>query len=403
MSGAISSLRMRIPYRELPPPNITIPPSATTLPGAVAALKEFLTAPAPRNLPNRTAVLTGAGFSVASGLADYRGTNGTYRVNKAYLPIFYTDFLNSHATRKRYWARSYVGWTSLQKAHPNVGHHALARLHQLNLVSNVVTQNVDSLHVRAHPLMPTVELHGSLDYVVCTSCRTRSSRAAFQDELTRLNPVWADFLRKAIASGALATEDPAERQRRGGFRMNPDGDVELPDAPYTTFRYPPCQSCLTKPPKLADGSEGRVHVDSDGALSSGSTAGFLKPAVVMFGEDISSDVKQAAATAIDSAGRLLVLGTSLATFSAWRLAKQAKQNGMPVAVVNIGGVRGEDIFISGLDPDQTGSQGIRVEMSTESLLPALVEEISRTAPTGIDHVHESPQTFAPIPGASMIE
>ncbi|AEO57471.1 hypothetical protein MYCTH_81379 [Thermothelomyces thermophilus ATCC 42464] len=365
---------MRIPYTDiLPAPNI-IPHTARSLPGAIAALQEFLHAPSPRDLPRSTVVLTGAGLSVASGLADYRGPNGTYRVNKTYRPIYYHEFLTSHEARKRYWARSFLGWTTLRNAQPNPGHYAVRDLGRLGLVSAVVTQNVDSFHPRAHPDIPTLELHGYLRSTVCTSCRTEMPRDGFQAELARLNPVWDAFLQEALATGALETEDPHERRARG-FRVNPDGDVELPQAPYTTFRYPACPKCLSDPPLLADGSRAAVEVDNDGAWSPTSKAGILKPAVVMFGESIADGVKKAAEEAIDGAGKLLVLATSMATYSAWRLAKRAKDRGMPVAIVNIGGVRGEEAFFAGLDPDQTGAQGVRLEMSTETLLPALVREL----------------------------
>ncbi|KAB5570467.1 DHS-like NAD/FAD-binding domain-containing protein [Coniochaeta sp. 2T2.1] len=369
---------MRIPYTELLPSPTIYPAGATTLSSAVSALQEFFLSPAPRGLPRSTVVLSGAGLSVASGLADYRGVNGTYRVNKTYRPIYFHEFIANHEARKRYWARSFLGWTTLHKANPNSGHYAVRNLGGLGLVSRVITQNVDSFHPRAHPHIPTLELHGYLRATVCTSCRTEYPRDTFQDELARLNPAWASFLTEVLASGALETEDPDERRRRG-FRTNPDGDVDLPDAPYTTFRYPACPSCLANPPSLADGSRAVVEVDSQGAWKPPSSAGILKPAVVMFGESIATEVKHAAEEAIDGSGRLLVLATSLATYSAWRLAKRAKDRGMPMAIVNVGGVRGEEAFFSHLDPGQTGAQGVRVELSTQELLPALVDVLQKTS------------------------
>jgi NAD-dependent SIR2 family protein deacetylase len=222
-------------------------------------------------------------------------------------------------------------------------------------------------------------LHGYLRSTICTSCSTEYPRDNFQDELARLNPSWATFLGEAIASGALNTEDPDERRARG-IKVNPDGDVDVPGVSYTTFRYPACPGCLTRPPSLPDSVEAVVEVDHEGAWSPKSNAGILKPAVVMFGESIPARVKQASEEAIDGAGRLLVLATSLATYSAWRLAKRALDRGMPIAVVNLGGVRGEDALFSHLDPNQPGSRGVRAEISTDSLLPALVKELSRPAP-----------------------
>jgi NAD+-dependent protein deacetylase sirtuin 4 len=374
---------MRIPYTDvLAPPTVT-PKSANTLVGAVAALQEFFTAPSsasPAGSPASTLVLTGAGLSVASGLADYRGTNGTYRVNKTYRPIYYSEFLASHEARKRYWARSFLGWTTLHKAKPNIGHYAVKNLGELGFVHNVITQNVDSFHPKAHPAIPTIELHGYLRSLECVSCHEELPRVSFQDELARLNPAWASFLQEIIASGALDTENPEERRSRG-MRTNPDGDVYLPDAPYTTFRYPACPRCLADPPTLASGTRAIVEVDSDGAWKSPSNAGVLKPAVTMFGENIRAQTKLDAERAVEDADRLLVLGTSLATYSAWRLAKRAKDRGLPIAIVNLGGVRGEEVFFADLDPVQKGGQGARVEISTDLLLPALVDELRQLSST----------------------
>ncbi|RCI08408.1 hypothetical protein L249_8771 [Ophiocordyceps polyrhachis-furcata BCC 54312] len=369
---------IRIPYTDILASPTVIPASARSLAGAVDALVAFFTAPPPPGLPPAAVVLSGAGLSVASGLADYRGVNGTYRLNKTYRPIYCAEFLASHEARKRYWARSFLGWSGLQAAEPNAGHHAIGQLGDLGLIRSVITQNVDSLHRRAHPDLPSLELHGYLRATVCTSCRAEYSRARFQEHLARLNPRWADLLRNALASGALATENLAERKARG-LRFNPDGDVDLPEAPYTTFRYPPCPRCLADPPVGTDGRAHAVCVDYEGAWLPSSTAGILKPAVVMFGENIVPPVKRAAEDAIDGAGKLLVLGTSLATYSAWRLARRAKERHMPVAIVNMGGVRGESQFFDNLDPTQSGEQAARIELPIDQVLPALVSALRHGA------------------------
>lgn len=382
---------MRIPYTgPLPAPKI-IPRNANSKTGAIAALSKFLTAPPAPHLhpsttsPEKTVVLTGAGISVASGLADYRGDKGTYRVNKTYRPIYYHEFVAptnaGHEARKRYWARSYLGWTSLHKAQPNPGHWAIKHLGDVGLVKQVITQNVDSFHPTAHPNLPTLELHGYLRKLVCTSCHNELPRQEFQDYLSRLNPAWYAFLQEAVASGALSTEDPDERRAKG-MKTNPDGDVDLPDAPYTTFRYPACPTCLAKPKMTLDGKPGRVEVDEDGGWLPSSTGGILKPGVVMFGESIKSEVKTAAEEAIDGSGRLLVVGTSLATYSAWRLARRAKERGMPIAILNLGGVRGEDAFFESLSPTQQGESGVRAEWASDKLLPDLVAQLNRTGFAG---------------------
>jgi len=373
---------LRIPYTgPLPAPRI-IPRNANTAPGAIAALSKFLAAPPAKTLTGAvrdaesTVILSGAGISVASGLADYRGTRGTYRVNKSYRPIYYHEFLQNHEARKRYWARSFLGWTNLHKARPNSAHWAIKDLGEMGLVRKVVTQNVDSFHSIAHPEVPTLELHGYLRALTCTTCHNDLPREIFQETLSRLNPAWASFLREVIASGALDTENPDERRARG-MKINPDGDVDLPDAPYTTFRYPACPTCLAKPPVAVNGIQTVVEVDQDGAWKPSSTAGVLKPAVIMFGESISNTVKEAAEEAIDGSGRLLVIGTSLATYSAWRLARRAKERGMPIGILNLGGVRGEELFFENLPPSQQGEAGVRAEMAVDKLLPDLVAQLKR--------------------------
>lgn len=179
-----------------------------------------------------------------------------------------------------------------------------------------------------------------------------------------------------LASGALTTEDPIERKQKG-LKSNPDGDVDVPGAPYTTFRYPPCPKCLKSPPKLADGSTAIVEMDGDGAWDPNSTAGVLKPAVIMFGESIPNDVKTRAEEMVDNADRMLVVGSSLATYSAYRLAKRVKESGKSLGILNIGGVRGEEAFFAGLPGLNDGTQGVRCAMPTENILPMLVEAMAR--------------------------
>ena len=233
---------------------------------------------------------------------------------------------------------------------------------------------MDSFHPRAHPELPTIELHGYLRSLVCVSCRNHLPRSTFQKSLSFLNPAWAAFLAEILESGALDTEHPEERRKRG-LKTNPDGDVDLPDAPYSTFRYPACPTCLANPPTLVNGTKSTVEVDSDGAWSSASTAGILKPAVVMFGESIAPAVKIAAEEVIDTASRILVVGSSLATYSAWRLVKRAKERGMPIGILNLGGVRGEESFFADVFPPNAGEKGVRCNESADKILPVVAQTV----------------------------
>ncbi|KAF2769939.1 DHS-like NAD/FAD-binding domain-containing protein [Teratosphaeria nubilosa] len=364
---------MRIPYTApLPGPTI-IPASASTKQGAIEALQEFLSTPVRNGIGNgKTVILSGAGISVASGLADYRGSAGTYTLNKTYRPIYFHEFCANHEARKRYWARSFLGWTNLHKSRPNSAHHAVAQLGELGRISTVVTQNVDSFHSKAHPTLKTLELHGYLRSTVCLSCRTEYNRDKFQEDLSALNPAWAAFLKEMLNSGALTTENP-EQRRRKGLKTNPDGDLDVPGVEYGTFRYPACPACLAHPPEGT-----KVEQDAEGAWLPTSTAGILKPAVIMFGESIPSPVKLAVELAVDEASRILVLGSSLATYSAWRLVKRAKEQGMPIGIANMGGVRGEDQFFADSVTSKPGNSGVRCSQPLEELLPALVARMRQS-------------------------
>jgi NAD-dependent deacetylase sirtuin 4 len=370
---------MRIPFTGPLPPPLIIPTTASTLHGAALALAEFLRAPpAPGLQPtpsahsDQTVLLTGAGISVASGLADYRGTNGTYRQNKSYRPVYHHEFISSHEWRKRYWARSFLGWTSLNKSKPNSAHYAVGDLANKGLVSKVITQNVDSFHSWAHPDLPTVELHGYLRALVCVSCKQLMPRDEFQNRLSKLNPAWSEFLAELLKTGALDTENPEERKKLG-YRTNPDGDADVPGAPYTTFRYPACPRCLSRAPILPDGRRGRVEVDADGAWSERSDAGILKPNVIMFGESIPSEVKVAAEEAIDEAGRVLVIGSSLATYSAWRLVKRAHDRGMPIGILNMGGTRKEEAWFPEHEKIVDAATAFRASLPAEKLLTEVLK------------------------------
>jgi NAD+-dependent protein deacetylase sirtuin 4 len=372
---------MRIPFTGPLPPPILIPSSTSTVAGARTALTNFLL-PSEYNAIPKTVLLTGAGISVASGLADYRGKGGTYTSNPKYRPVYYHEFLASHQWRKRYWARSFLGYPSLLSSKPNSSHRAVASLHSLGILSSCITQNVDSFHPRSHPDLPTIELHGYLRSLLCLSCGTLHPRGAFQEDLAALNPAWKSFLASLLETGALSTENPKQREKLG-YRTNPDGDADVPDAPYTTFRYPPCPKCLKSPPMLKDGTQGKIYTDDDGAWNEKSNAGILKPNVIMFGESIPVEIKAAAEDAISSADRLLIIGSSLATYSAWRLVKQAFDRSMPIGVLNMGGVRKEEGFFPPESREawekksNDGRYAYRASVSSESVLPDVVEMLRR--------------------------
>lgn len=144
--------------------------------------------------------------------------------------------------------------------------------------------------------------------------------------------------------------------------------MDLPGAPYTRFRYPPCPKCLEESPR------GSVLIDADGAHvpnRGGPTQAILKPGVTFFGESISTVAKEEAEAAVENSDGILVLGSSLATYSAWRLVRAAHRKGVGIGVVNLGGVRGEDMFFA------DGAQGerVRIELPAGDVLGGVVREL----------------------------
>ncbi len=236
----------------------------------------------------RVLVLSGAGLSTESGIPDYRGETGSLR---RHTPMTYGDFVASEEGRRRYWARSHLGWRTIARAAPNAGHRAVSALRSGGWVSGVITQNVDGLH-RAAGTPAVVELHGNLDRVVCLGCRRITPREELDVRLRAANP---DF-------GGTAT------------RINPDGDVELGDDAVRAFRTVPCASC----------------------------AGVLKPDVVFFGENVPRARVERCYRMVDEASAVLVLGSSLTVMSGLRFVRRAAKAGKPVVIVNRGQTRGDE-------------------------------------------------------------
>src|ERR1700685_1124327 len=109
----------------------------------------------------RLFVLTGAGCSTRSGIPDYRDADGQW---KRAQPVTYQAFMGEEATRRRYWARSLIGWRRFSRARPNDAHRALARLEAMGRCELLLTQNVDRLHQAAGSTQ-VIDLHGRLDLV----------------------------------------------------------------------------------------------------------------------------------------------------------------------------------------------------------------------------------------------
>lgn len=257
----------------------------------IAALADFVAA------HPRLFVLTGAGISTASGIPDYRDLEGGW---KRPPPVTYQAFVGDAATRARYWARSLIGWRRFGHARPNAAHAALARLEARGRIEVLVTQNVDGLH-QAAGSRAVVDLHGRLDEVRCLACERRIPREAFQHELERRNRAWAQL-------DALAA---------------PDGDADLDGMDFSGFDVPACSAC----------------------------GGMLKPDVVFFGENVPRERAERAYAHLAASDAMLVVGSSLMVYSGFRFAREAARAGKPIAAVNRGRTRADDLFALKIERD----------------------------------------------------
>lgn len=176
----------------------------------------------------RTCVLTGAGISTLSGIPDYRGPNGSYRLG--HKPMNHSEFMTVEASRKRFWARSMVGWQTVSNAHPNGAHMALVRLEGAAKVNHIITQNVDRLHHKAGS-NSIIDLHGRVDQVRCQCCKLAVPRHEWQSRLVRANQHFLEVL-KDTQSQMLSRMSAAK-----GVRA--DGDAELGLTDYSQVRGGP--------------------------------------------------------------------------------------------------------------------------------------------------------------------
>lgn len=306
---------------ELPPSDVSLlapdgsalAPDVSAPEAAVAALTDFLAR------HERVCVLTGAGCSTESGIPDYRGPQTRHTPRN---PIRFHEFTRQPAIRRRYWARSFLGWPRIAGARPNPGHVALGALEAAGPVRHVITQNVDGLH-HAGGSSAVTELHGALREVVCLHCGAVTDRDAMQRRLRELNPTLAALADRGvpIAPGTA-----------------PDGDVDLDGEAVRRFRYPACTAC----------------------------SGVLKPHVVFFGENVPRPRVEACYAEVDAADALLVLGSSLTVFSGYRFVLRAAKAGRPVAIANLGPTRGDE------------HASLRIEGPVGALLPAVVARLAST-------------------------
>lgn len=237
-------------------------------------------------------VVTGAGVSTDSGIPDYRGPNGSLQRHR---PMTFQEFRYRPEARQRYWARGYVGWRHMGNAEPNNIHRRLVQWEREGRINGIITQNVDGLHQQAGSRR-VIPVHGDLSIVRCLDCGHAEDRLHFDARLQAANEGYLESVEI----------DPEA--------VNPDGDVELPQYLVEQFSMVACENC--------------------GSL-------VLKPDVVYFGESVPPARKEAMAQLQAESTSLLVLGSSLAVMSGYRILLDFVKLELPVALITNGHVRGE--------------------------------------------------------------
>ncbi len=235
-------------------------------------------------------MITGAGCSTDSGIGDYRDDLGSWKKPS---PIQYQEFLRSETARKRYWFRSQLGYPSFRDALPNETHQSLVQLERTGVILGLITQNVDRLHQKAGQ-KEVIDLHGRLDEVVCLSCHKIIQRDEVQ--------IWLE------AENSFAANMDFERR--------PDGDASAEAYDLGRFRIPRCLDC----------------------------DGIIKPNVVFFGGSVPKQTIEKCENWVEGSDGVLILGTSLMAFSAYRLVRSAYGKGLPLASLNRGITRADDMI-----------------------------------------------------------
>lgn len=238
---------------------------------------------------SRLLVITGAGISAESGIPTYRDDSGQWQRSR---PIQHQEFIRSEDYRQRYWSRSAVGWPPVASAQPNQAHLALAQLEAAGKLSLLVTQNVDRLHQRAGH-QQVIDLHGRMDRVICLGCGQYEDRNALQQRLLSDNP----FLHHLTAP------------------MAPDGDADIRDGYAQQIRSPRCLQC----------------------------GGIPMPDVVFYGGSVPKQRVARIQAALQQSDGILVVGSSLSVYSAYRFCKAAQTLDIPIAILNRGTTRADDI------------------------------------------------------------
>ena len=129
--------------------------------------------------PNRRqlTLLTGAGVSAESGIPTFRGADGYWAIgSKNYQPRQMGTMAMFQRQPREVWRWYLYRRGVCREARPNAGHAAIAQMEGLLPdCFNLITQNVDGLHLRAgNTAAHTCQVHGNLNFMRCAQeCGSR--------------------------------------------------------------------------------------------------------------------------------------------------------------------------------------------------------------------------------------
>jgi len=128
-----------------------------------------------------------------------------------------------------------------------------------------------------------------------------------------------------------------------GMRIRPDGDLDINEKFFRkeNFHIPECKKCC----------------------------GILKPDVVFFGDNVPRQRVEFCTSLARSADALLVVGSSVMTMSALRLVRAAADMGSPIAILNIGPTRADDLA------------RLKIDARCGEVLPRLLDMGSMSVPS----------------------
>jgi NAD-dependent deacetylase len=219
----------------------------------------------------RVVVLTGAGISTDSGIADFRGPQGVWTKNpEAEKMATLQAYVSDPELRARSWQNRLT--SSMWSAEPNAGHRALVDLERSGRLDLLITQNIDGLHQKAGADPDKiVEIHGTSLEVMCLSCGDRQPAEPVHDRVRA-------------------------------------GEVD-----------PTCRATVA---------------EGQGARSGTLCHGILKSATISFGQSLVAEDLFRAEQAAADCDLLLAVGSTLAVFPAAGVVPVAVRHGAVAIIVN---------------------------------------------------------------------